>query len=162
MTIKINEQIITKLNDLHLTISTCESMTGGAIASNLVICENASKSFLGSFVTYHQNTKIKFANVNVETIKEFGTISLQCAQEMAIGTKKKFNTDICVSVSGNASNINPIENKKTGITYICIVLLDEIYSYKFISNYSNKINIINECVAYVYSKLWDLIKNLKK
>lgn len=162
MSKKLNEQIIFQLNRIHLTISTCESMTGGSLASNLVICEHASKSFIGSFVTYHQDTKIKFANVSKDTIKKFGTVSSQCAQEMAIGTQKKFNSDISISITGNASMNNPIENKSSGVAYICIVLIDKIYDYKFISTYANRIDIINECVAFVLSKLWDLIKDLKK
>ena len=69
----INELIIKKLNDLGLTISTCESMTGGAVASNLVLVEHASKSFLGSLVTYHANAKMKLAKVDWELINKHGT-----------------------------------------------------------------------------------------
>ena len=112
---KINENIIKKLNQLCLTISTCESITGGAVASNLVLVENASKCFLGGLITYHSQTKIKLANVSLETIKQFGTVSQQCAKEMAYGCQIKFKSDITIAVTGNASFINPIEKKKPGL-----------------------------------------------
>ena len=162
MITKINENIVKKLNQLHLTLSTCESITGGAVASNLVLVENASKCFLGGFITYHPSLKRKFVNVCDETIKEFGTVSCQCAREMALGCQKKFASDIAIAVTGNASFINPIENKKSGLAYICIIIFDNAYDFEFTSNFTNKIDVINECVAFIYTKLWLLINNLKK
>lgn len=162
MITKINENIIKKLNQLNLTVSTCESMTGGAVASNLVLVENASKCFLGGMITYHPSTKIKFVNVSLETIKEFGTVSYQCAREMAVGCKKKFVSDIAIAVTGNASFINPIEKKKSGIAYICIIIFDNIYDFEFKSSFANRVDVINECVAFVYNKLWSLINSFKK
>lgn len=159
---KINEQIIKKLNELHLTISTCESMTGGAVAANLVLVEHASNSFLGSLVTYHPNAKMKLAKVSKETIDKYGTVSPECARELAQGCQNAFKSDIGVSVTGNASVTNPIEGQPSGMAYICINLFDKVYDYKFESSYNNRTDTINQCVAFVYNKLWDLIKDLKK
>lgn len=158
----LNEQIINKLNDLHLTISTCESMTGGAVGANLVLVEHASNCFLGSITTYHANAKKKLAKVSEETINEYGTVSKQCAREMAQGCQLAFNSDIAISVTGNASAGNPIENQPCGMAYIAICLFDKIYDYQFISHYQKRADIINECVAYVLTQIWDLIKGLKK
>lgn len=159
---KINEQIIKKLNDLHLTISTCESMTGGAIAANLVLVEHASNCFLGSMVTYHADAKRKLAKVNPETIKQFGTVSIDCAHEMAQGCQNSFKSDIAISVTGNASVANPIEGQPSGMAYICIKLFDKVYDYKFISKFNSRIDTINQCVAFALNNLWDLIKDLKR
>lgn len=159
---KINEQIIKKLNELHLTISTCESMTGGAVAANLVLVEHASNCFLGSMVTYHADAKRKFAKVSDTTIKDYGTVSIQCAREMVKGCQNGFKTDIAISVTGNASTSNPIEGQPSGMAYICINLFDKVYDYQFISKFNNRIDTINQCVAFVLNKLWDLIKDLRK
>lgn len=159
---KINEQIIKKLNDLHLTISTCESMTGGAVASNLVLVEHASNSFLGSLVTYHANAKKKFAKVSQETIDKFGTVSKECAREMARGCQNGFKSDIAISVTGNASVSNPIEGQPSGMAYVCIALFDKLYDFQFVSKYTNRVDTINQCVAFVLNNLWDIIKDLKK
>ncbi|MCQ2748107.1 MAG: CinA family protein [Mycoplasmoidaceae bacterium] len=150
---KINEQIIKKLNELHLTLSTCESMTGGAVAANLVLVEHASKVFIGSLVTYHADAKMKFAKVSKELIDRYGTVSSQCAKEMANGCQKGFKTDISISVTGNASTSNPIEGQASGMAYICINLFDKQYVYQFNSSYKNRVDTINQCVAFVYNKL---------
>lgn len=162
MQAKINEQIIKKLNELHLTISTCESMTGGALAANLVLVEHASNSFLGSLVTYHANAKMKFAKVSKETVDQYGTVSVECAREMAHGCQQGFKSDIAISVTGNASTSNPIEGQPSGMAYICINFIDKVYDYKFVSKYNDRADTINECVAFALYKLWDIIKDLKK
>ena len=162
MQARINEQIIKKLNELHLTISTCESMTGGSLAANLVLVEHASDSFLGSLVTYHANAKMKFARVSKETIDAHGTVSKECAREMAQGCQNGFKSDIAISVTGNASVANPIEGQPSGMAYICINLFDKVYDYQFISHFNNRNDTINECVAFCLNKLWDLIKDLRK
>ncbi len=159
---KINEQIIKKLNELHLTISTCESMTGGALASNLVLVEHASNSFLGSLVTYHADAKRRFAKVSGETIDTYGTVSKECAREMARGCQNGFKSDIAISVTGNASTSNPIEGQPSGMAYICINFIDKVYDYQFVSKFNNRVDTINECVAFVLNHLWDLIKDLRK
>lgn len=159
---KINEQIIKKLNDLHLTISTCESMTGGALAANLVLVEHASNSFLGSLVTYHADAKRKFAKVSDQIINDYGTVSKECARAMADGCQKGFKSDIAISVTGNASTSNPIEGQPSGMAYICINLFDKPHDYQFISKYHDRTDTINECVAFVLNNLWDLIKDLSK
>ena len=159
---KINEQIINKLNELHLTISTCESMTGGAVAANLVLVEHASNSFLGSMVTYHADAKKKLAKVNEQTINQYGTVSVECAREMAKGCQSSFKSDIAISVTGNASTANPIEGQPSGMAYICVILFDKVFDYQFTSTFNSRTDTINQCVAFVLNKVWDLIKDLKK
>lgn len=159
---KINEKIIKKLNDLHLTISTCESMTGGAVASNLVLVEHASDSFVGSLVTYHANAKKKLAKVSDDTIDQYGTVSPECAREMAVGCQRVLKTDIAISVTGNASTNNPIEGQPSGMAYVCIAMFDKTYDLQFKSSYASRVDTINQCVAYVLNCVWELIKDLKK
>ncbi|MCQ3907943.1 MAG: nicotinamide-nucleotide amidohydrolase family protein [Mycoplasmoidaceae bacterium] len=153
MTTKFNEQIIKKLNELHLTITTCESMTGGALASNLVLVEHASNCFLGSMITYSAKSKIKLAKVRKETIDQYGTVSIQCAREMAIGCQNSFQSDIAISVTGNASIANPIEGQPSGMAYICIKAFDKLFDFQFNSSFKNRTDTINECVAFVLNKL---------
>lgn len=158
----VNEQIIKKLNELHLTISTCESMTGGAVAANLVLVEHASNCFLGSMITYHADAKRKLAKVTNETIDQYGTVSIQCAHEMAQGCQNSFKSDIAISVTGNASVSNPIEGQPSGMAYICIRLFDKNYDYQFTSKFNARVDTINQCVAFALNHLWDLIKDLKR
>lgn len=159
---KVNELIVKKLNEIGLTISTCESMTGGAVGANLVLVEHASKCFYGSLVTYATKSKIKLAKVDPELIAEHGTVSIKCAHKMALGAQNAFNTDIGLSVTGNASITNPVEGQPSGMAYICINLFDKVYDYQFNGHYNDRVENINECVAFALNMLWELIKDLKK
>lgn len=161
-TLNINELIVNKLNELNLTISTCESITGGAVASSLVMVEHASNCFLGSLVTYHANAKMNLAKVSKQTIDQYGTVSTQCATEMALGCQKALHTDIAISTTGNASVANPIEGQPSGMAYVCIALFDKTYIYKFESTFNNRQDAIRQCVAFSLNNLWQLIKDLKK
>ncbi len=160
--VKINQQIVNKLNSLNLTISTCESMTGGMVANSLVQAENASKCFLGGFVSYSAFSKNKFAKVSQKTIETYGTVSPECAREMVNGTQLSFNSDISISVTGNASFINPIEKKQSGMAYVDIKVFDKLYEYHFVTKTKERVDVINECTAFCLFQIWTLIKDLEK
>ena len=160
---KINEQIIKKLNDLQLTIATCESMTGGLLANKLVEIEHASKVFLGGFVSYSKKSKINIVGVDEKIIDKCGTISQECANEMAKKTQIKFNSDIAISITGNASLNNPDEGKKTGIAYITIYLFDKRYDFFYQKQFAaNRNEIQYECTLFVLNNFWEIIKQYKK
>lgn len=158
---KINQDIVKKLIDLNLTISTCESITGGLVASQFVSIENASRTFLGGLITYSNQSKIALANVSEKTIKQFGAISEQTAIEMAKGVQEKFKSDLAISTTGNASILNPMENK-SGISFICIRLLDKNHVFEYETNTTDRNDVRIEVVSQVVNNLWKLIKDMKK
>jgi len=159
---KINQEVVEKLIDLKLTISTCESMTGGLLSNNLVQIEHASQTFKGGLVTYSDESKIKFAKVEKEIIDKYGTVSVQCAKAMAEGCQRAFNSDIAISITGNASVSNPTENKAGGEAYVGFRIFDQTVTLKFTSKFKNRTDIIDECVAFTMFNLWELIKEFKK
>lgn len=124
-----NQIIINELKEQKLTLSTCESVTGGMIASNLVIVPGASEVFFGGLITYTNYAKNKLANVDNKIISEYGAISKQAAKAMAEGTIKKLNTDISLSITGNAGPIAD-ENKPVGLAYMVIIVIDKVYNYE--------------------------------
>lgn len=124
-----NKLVVEKLIKNNLTIATAESVTAGLIASNLCSIPNASKIFKGGIISYTNEIKEKLLNVNPLTIKKFGVISSQVANEMVIGVFNKFNTNISVSVTGVAGP-NIVENKKKGTYFFSIILKNKLYQYE--------------------------------
>jgi len=59
---------------------------------------------------------------------------------MASNTRKIFNTDIAISITGNAGP-DPDENKKVGLAYIGVAVLDKIYAYEIISDEKDRNSI---------------------
>ena len=64
MFINNNKILINRLIELQLTISTCESMTGGMLSSSLVDVEHSSQTYLGSLITYSKKSKIEIAKID--------------------------------------------------------------------------------------------------
>lgn len=160
---RINEQIVKKLIALKLTIATCESMTGGLLANKLVEVECASNVFLGGYVSYSKKSKINIVGVDEKIVANYGTISQQCADEMAKKTQTKFNSDIAISITGNASLKNPDENKQSGIAYITIYVFDRKYDFFYQKQFaSNRNEIQYECTLFVLNNLWSIIQQYKK
>jgi competence/damage-inducible protein CinA C-terminal domain len=109
-----------KLRELGLTLSIAESCTGGMISSMLTELPGASEFFLGSAVTYSNDSKIDILNVCTETLKEYGAVSKETAKEMAIGARTIFRSDISASVTGIAGPSGGTESKPLGLVFIAV------------------------------------------
>lgn len=114
----------------NLTISTCESFTGGLFSNLITNIKNSSKTFYGSFVCYQTMFKENILNIDKQVIKKNGVISFECAKEMLIKTYELTKTNIVLSFTGNAGP-NSMENKPVRLTYIGIKLNDQIKVYEF-------------------------------
>ena len=72
------------------TISTCESITGGAISSKLISKAGSSNFFLGSIVVYNDEVKSKILNIDLNKIRKLSAVSEEISIEMAKSAKKIF------------------------------------------------------------------------
>ncbi len=113
----IEEKIASLFIESKKTIAAAESLTGGGFANKLVSVNGASNFVKGSIVCYDTSVKIDVLGVYQSTIKKFGTVSEQCAAEMAERVSKRLNADIGISFTGVAGP-NEIEGKEVGTVYI--------------------------------------------
>lgn len=155
------QELVELLKKNELTISTCESITGGMIASMIVEVPGASKVFKGGLVVYTNEAKQKLANVSEDTLNQYGAISKQCAIEMAANTNKKLRSDIAISVTGNAGPTCD-ENKPVGLSYLGISIIDKTYYYEFHAKSSNRNDIRIETTAFAFEQAIKQIKNITK
>ena len=118
------------LVDNSISISVAESCTGGLLSSKIVENSGVSKIFDGSFITYSDDMKMNVLNVKKETLKEFGAVSYEVANEMLAGLNDKMNTDIAVSITGIAGPNGGSVDKPVGLVYIGIKIFDNIYIIK--------------------------------
>ena len=70
---------------LGIKIVTAESCTGGLIAGTLTDVPGASAWLDRGFVTYSNEAKKAMLGVREETLTEFGAVSKETAEEMALG-----------------------------------------------------------------------------
>ena len=130
-----------KLSEKGLTISSCESLTGGLFASKIVEVSGASKVFVGSLITYMDRCKENLLG-GKEILLNHGAISKEMALLMAKETKRKLNSNIAISFTGNAGPAAS-ENKEVGLVYSCIVINEETYHFKDV--YQGDRNKIRNC-----------------
>lgn len=105
---KINlwNEIIEKLSEKKLTISTMESCTGGGIANEITSVSGASMVFKEAYVTYSNEAKIK-QGVAKEKIEKYTVYSPEVAKEMARVVKQNTKSAISIGVTGQLGRIDP-------------------------------------------------------
>ncbi|MDR1991421.1 MAG: CinA family protein [Mycoplasmataceae bacterium] len=153
--------IVSFLMEKHLTISTCESVTGGMIGSNLVNISGVSRVYLGGLITYSNQAKIELAKVNAQTITKYGPVSQAVSLEMAQGVLKKFKTDITLSITGYAES-NDAEHMTYGLAYVTIILIDKAYTYKLSSSEKERNAIRIDFTYQALNKLLILLNSTAK
>lgn len=118
-----------------ITISIAESLTGGLISSMVSDIPGSSEYFLGSIISYSNYSKVKLLEINQDDLKKYGAVSSEVCKKMALSTKKMFNSDYSISVTGFAGPTVNEKGKDIGLVYSCIALPDgniKIFENKFI------------------------------
>ncbi len=116
------EELVQLLIENKMTIASAESCTGGLFASKIVDVPDASKVLNASVVTYSNEAKTKYAQVNPEMIEKYGAVSEQVAMAMAEGIAKETGANVGVSFSGVAGPTGGTDDKPVGTVCIGIYI----------------------------------------
>jgi len=114
------ERLIEALRSKGLRMSAAESCTGGMIGCMMTSVPGSSDVFLGSAVTYSNESKERILGVHHGTLLEFGAVSEQTAREMAVGSIEAYGSDVAVAVTGIAGPGGATETKPVGLVYIAV------------------------------------------
>lgn len=129
------EKLVNLLIEKKLHITTAESCTGGMVASRIVDVANASKVFNVAYVTYANEAKEKYLNVDSKTIEKYGVVSEEVTKQMALGALKEANADISIVTSGIAGPTGGAEYKPVGMVCFGVGIKDNVYtSTKYFGN----------------------------
>ena len=129
------EKLVNLLIEKKLHITTAESCTGGMVASRIVDVANASKVFNLAYVTYSNEAKEKYLNVDSKTIEKYGVVSEEVTKQMALGALKEANADISIVTSGIAGPTGGTEYKPVGMVCFGVGIKDNVYtSTKYFGN----------------------------
>lgn len=119
------------LIDKNLTLSIAESCTGGLVSSLMTDVSGSSAYIKANFVTYANEAKTKYLGVKEETLKEFGAVSVQTANEMVQGLLTATGSDLAVATTGVAGPTGGTASKPVGLVYIGIGCEGKIKVYKY-------------------------------
>ena len=152
----LSKKILNKLIIKNISVSTAESCTGGLLAYSFVKNRDSSKVFKGGYITYSNEMKIKDLKVKKSSLKKYGAVSYQVAEEMIEGLYKKNKTKICISTTGIAGPGGSMKNKPVGLIYIGIRFNKKKIVIK--KNFKGtRIQIQKKCVNFILKYLDKLI-----
>ena len=129
----LSAKVIDLLRERRETISCAESITGGAITSELVSVSGASDVLLGSIVAYSKQMKINQLGLSSELIESKGLVSKEVALEMANGARQKLGSSWAISSTGSAGP-TALDGSSPGEIWIAILGPDRQESVKFSIN----------------------------
>lgn len=148
--------IVKKLIDRKLTISTAESITGGLVAKMITDVSGSSNIIKESFVVYSNDAKVSILGVDALLIQDYGVVSKEVAKDMAVKLKMLTARDICVSTTGNAGP-DVCDDKPVGRVYVGINYLDEVSVHE-LNISGNRESVRNKTAEFIFNKIDEIIK----
>jgi PncC family amidohydrolase len=116
----LEHRLAAALVDRNLTLATAESCTGGGLSYLLTTIPGASAFFIGGVIAYRNDVKSHLLEVPQETLTHHGAVSAQTAMAMAEGCRRRFKTDVAVSITGIAGPSGGSPEKPLGLVYIAV------------------------------------------
>lgn len=120
-----------KLREKGRHISVAESLTGGALAAELVRYPGATDVFYEGVVAYNNGAKADRLGVSPALIQEKGAVSEEVAAAMAKGLLD-MPCDIAVSTTGIAGPKGDGVCTTVGLTYIGVATKEKVQTYMHI------------------------------
>ncbi|HEY2355776.1 MAG TPA: nicotinamide-nucleotide amidohydrolase family protein [Gaiellaceae bacterium] len=114
----VEEHVLALARARGLTIATAESCTGGLVAARLTRVPGSSESFLGGIVSYANAVKTAELDVPEALLAEHGAVSVEVAEAMAEGARRRLGADVAVAVTGVAGPGGGTEDKPVGLVHI--------------------------------------------
>jgi nicotinamide-nucleotide amidase len=144
---KIEEMIGHRLRARNEKLGLAESCTGGYISHLITSIPGCSDYYEGSVVTYSYAQKVRHLNVQQKSLDEFGAVSQQVVEEMALGALSALNVDHAIAVSGIAGPGGGSPSKPVGTVWIAIASAGKVFSERFQFGANRERNILKTADA---------------
>jgi len=100
------------------TLATAESSTAGLIGHAITMVPGASRYYLGGVIAYSNLAKELELQVGEELIAAHGAVSKEVADAMAVGVRRRFQSDLGVAVTGIAGPDGGGADKPVGLHFV--------------------------------------------
>ncbi len=139
-----NDTLTKKVAEILLkskeTVAVAESCTGGMLGSEFTELSGSSEYFMGGVISYSNNAKLEILGIDNRLLIDFGAVSQQTCEAMAMKVQKKFGTDYGISITGIAGPTGGTPEKPVGTVWIGIASADGVESKLFNFGVDRKIN----------------------
>ncbi len=137
------EQVVSqKILSQNRTLSVAESCTGGSLSSRIVSLAGSSQLYKGGVVAYSNQAKIDILGVDPLIIEKYGAVSRECAEQMALTVKKRYDTYYSVATTGIAGPGGGTADKPVGTVWIAVAAGNSVYSKQSVATGDRQRNII--------------------
>lgn len=113
----LEELLLAALTSRGLTLATAESCTGGLIGKVLTDVPGSSTAFLGGVVSYANDVKVAFLDVDANVLADKGAVSEEVAAQMAEGARRRLGATYGVSTTGIAGPGGGSDDKPVGTVW---------------------------------------------
>ncbi|MGC9949709.1 MAG: competence/damage-inducible protein A [Bryobacteraceae bacterium] len=113
----LEEVVGDMLRERHNTLSVAESCTGGLLGERITSVPGSSAYFLGGFITYVNRMKVEWLGVPEDIIAEFGAVSKETAEAMALGARRRTGSTYALAITGVAGPDGGSELKPVGTVF---------------------------------------------
>lgn len=105
-------------------LAVAESCTAGLLGTMITDIPGSSQYFWGGVISYSNEAKVHFLDVQKSTLEQYGAVSPQTAEEMARGIIRATGADLGLSITGIAGPDGGTEEKPVGLVYIGLANAD--------------------------------------
>lgn len=137
------EQVLgEKLKQEGKTLGLAESCTGGTISRLMTAAAGSSLYFKGGIVSYSNEAKVALLGVRADDLTNYGAVSKEVVEQMALGAVRALNTDYAISTSGIAGPDGGTDEKPVGTVWIAVASKEKVLSKRFVFGKNREINIM--------------------
>jgi len=147
-----------KLLEKNITLSCCESCTGGLFAKTMTDYAGISKVFDRGIATYSWKAKMDELGVKLETLEKYTAESYEVGLEMVEGLKERTGSDICISITGVAGPEDISPEKPAGLAYIGLSYEGKSWVVETRHRNVNRTYNRNYMLLVMFNEVWKLIR----
>lgn len=118
--IDLEDVVIGMLIRTVSTLATAESCTGGLLAHRLTNVPGSSRAYLGGYVTYGNEAKVRDLGLDPDLIASRGAVSEEAARAMAEGARSRLGSDWALALTGIAGPDGGTPDKPVGLVHIAL------------------------------------------
>ena len=112
------EALVQRLKDLHKTVATAESCTGGLLGKAITDVSGSSAVYPGGVISYCNRVKHAILGVEQDLLDTLGPVSAAVARQMAEGVRRILGANLGVGVTGIAGPSSDETGRPVGLVYV--------------------------------------------
>ena len=112
------QDVLDALQTRRLRLAVAEGDTGGVLLAALTDVPGSSASIAGGVVAYHDDLKRDVLGVPAAMLAEYGAVSAQTVEAMAVGVRRVARADVGVATTGIAGPGGATPTKPVGLAFV--------------------------------------------